>query len=147
MVISENSSLFFFFSLVPLSLFSIFSLVFVSIQPVRVFWLEHLIQFSSVQLLSCVRFFVTPWTEARQASLSLIIFWSSPCFMSIESVMLPTIGDALPPSSSSACSLSQHQSLFPMSWLFASGGQSIGASASASVLPHFECGLRSSSLP
>ena len=30
--------------------------------------------------------------------------------------------------------LSQHQS-FPMSWLFASGGQMIGASASAPVLP------------
>ena len=34
-----------------------------------------------------------------------------------------------------AFNLSQHQSLFQMSWLFASGGQSIGASASASVLP------------
>ena len=35
--------------------------------------------------------------------------------------------------SSSTFNLSQHQGLFPMSWLFASGGQSIGASAS--VLP------------
>ena len=34
-----------------------------------------------------------------------------------------------------ALSLSQHQSLFPMSWVFTSGGQSIGASASALVLP------------
>ena len=34
-----------------------------------------------------------------------------------------------------AFSLSRHQGLFSMSWLFASGGQSIGASASASVLP------------
>ena len=39
----------------------------------------------------------------------------------------------LPPSPL-ALNLSQHQS-FPMSWFFASGGQSIGASASASVLP------------
>ena len=31
--------------------------------------------------------------------------------------------------------LSQHQGLFQMNWLFASRGQSIGASASASVLP------------
>ena len=34
-----------------------------------------------------------------------------------------------------AFSLSQHQGSFPMSQIFASGGQSIGASASASVLP------------
>ena len=32
-------------------------------------------------------------------------------------------------------SLSQHQGLFQWSWLFASGGQSMGASTSASVLP------------
>ena len=31
--------------------------------------------------------------------------------------------------------ISQHQGLFPMSWPFASGGQRIGASAIASVLP------------
>ena len=49
--------------------------------------------------------------------------------------------DAIQPShslsapSTSALSLSQHQGLFPVSQLFASGGQSIGASASASVLP------------
>ena len=40
----------------------------------------------------------------------------------------------LSPPSPPALNLSQHQS-FPMNWLFASGGQSIGASASASVLP------------
>ena len=34
-----------------------------------------------------------------------------------------------------AFSLSQQENLFPMSWLFTSGGQSIGASTSASVLP------------
>ena len=50
------------------------------------------------------------------------------------------VGDAIQPShpllppSPPALSLSQNQS-FPMSWLFVSGGQSIGASASASVLP------------
>ena len=38
-------------------------------------------------------------------------------------------------SSSLAFSLSQHQGLFPKSQLFASGNQSIGASASASVVP------------
>ena len=51
------------------------------------------------------------------------------------------VGDAIqashPLSSPSppALNLSQHQGLFPMSWLFTSGGQTIRASASASVLP------------
>ena len=42
---------------------------------------------SSVQLLSCVRIFVTPWTAARQASLFITNPWSPPKSMSIESVM------------------------------------------------------------
>ena len=42
---------------------------------------------SSVQLLSCVRFFATPWTAACQASLSITSSWSLPKLMSIESVM------------------------------------------------------------
>ena len=41
----------------------------------------------------------------------------------------------LPPPSPLALNLSQHWGLFPMSQLFASSGQSVGASASASVLP------------
>ena len=44
-------------------------------------------QFSSVQSLSCVRLFATPWTAARQASLSLTNSWSLFKLMSIESVM------------------------------------------------------------
>ena len=40
-----------------------------------------------VQLLSYVQLFVTPWTAACQASLSITIFWSLPKFMSIELVM------------------------------------------------------------
>ena len=44
-------------------------------------------QFSSVQLLSCVRLFATPWTAAHQTSLSITNSWSSPKLMSIESVM------------------------------------------------------------
>ena len=43
--------------------------------------------FSSVQLLSCVRLFVTPWISAHQASLSITNSWSSPKPMSSESVM------------------------------------------------------------
>ena len=46
-------------------------------------------QFSSVQSLSCVRLFVTPWTAARQASLSITNSRSLHKPMSIESVMPP----------------------------------------------------------
>ena len=44
-------------------------------------------QFSSVQLHSRVRLFVTPWIAARQASLSITNSRSSLKLMSIESVM------------------------------------------------------------
>ena len=53
------------------------------------------------------------------------------------------VGDAIQPSHSLSSpspptfNLSQHQGLFPMSQLFASGGQSIGVSASTSVLPMY----------
>ena len=46
-----------------------------------------LFPFSSVQLLSHVRLFETPWTAARQASLSITNSRSLPKLMSIESVM------------------------------------------------------------
>ena len=45
------------------------------------------VQFSSVQSLSHVQLFATPWTVARQASLSIINSQSLPKPMSIESVM------------------------------------------------------------
>ena len=45
------------------------------------------LQFSSVQSLSHVRLFATPWTAARQASLSITNLWSLLKLMSIESVM------------------------------------------------------------
>ena len=46
-----------------------------------------MVQFSSVQLLSLVRLFATPWTAACQASLSIGNSWSLLRLMSIESVM------------------------------------------------------------
>ena len=46
-----------------------------------------ILQFSPVQSLSCVQLFVTTWTSARQASLSITNSWSPPRPMSIESVM------------------------------------------------------------
>ena len=45
------------------------------------------IQFSSVQLLSLVQLFVTLWTAAHQASLSITNSWSLLKLVSIESVM------------------------------------------------------------
>jgi len=45
------------------------------------------IQFSSVQSLSHVQHFATPWTAARHASLSITDSRSLPKLMSIESVM------------------------------------------------------------
>ena len=45
------------------------------------------VQFSSVQLFSCVRLFVTPWIAAHQASLSITNSQSSLRLTSIESVM------------------------------------------------------------
>ena len=47
----------------------------------------YLALFSSVQLLSHVRLFATPWTTACQASLSITNSWSLPKLMSIELVM------------------------------------------------------------
>ena len=46
-----------------------------------------IIQFRSHQSLSCVWLFATPWTAARQASLSITNSWSLPKPMSIELVM------------------------------------------------------------
>ena len=55
--------------------------------PKSVFLLRAMVQFSSVQSLSRVRLFVTPWTTVRQASLSITNSQSPPKPMSIESVM------------------------------------------------------------
>ena len=153
-----------------------------------------MVHFSSLQSLSPVRLFATPWTAARQASLSITNSRSSLRLMSIEWVMpsnhlvlccplipLPSIFPSISSVHSLSCSLSPHalqhirlpcpspipgaysnscpssrgchpaisssvvpfsclQSFpasgsFPMSQFFASGGQRIGVSASASVLP------------
>ena len=100
----------------------------------NVFTHSALFDFSSVQSLSHVWVFETPWTAAHQASLSITNSRSSPKFMCIELVIpsshlilccpLLLLLPILPASGS-----------FPMSQLFTWGGQSIGISASASVLP------------
>ena len=89
------------------------------------------VQFSSVQLLSRVQLFATPWITAHQASLS-----PTP---GVYSNSCPLSRWCHPAISSSVVPLSCPQSLpasgsFPMSQLFAWGGQSIGVSALASFL-------------
>ena len=91
-------------------------------------------QFSSVQSLSHVQLFGTPWTAARQASLSITNTQSILKLMSIES-MMPSNHLIL------CCSLLLSPSIFPasesflVSQFFTSSDQSPRLSASASVLP------------
>ena len=89
---------------------------------------------SSVQSLSRVWLFATPWIAAHQASLSITNSQSLLKLMSIKSVMPSSHLILVVPFSSCPQSLPESGS-FPMSQLFAWGGQSIGVSASASVLP------------
>ena len=92
------------------------------------------LQFSSVQLLSCVWLFATPWTAARQASLSITNSQSLLKPMSKSWWCHPTISSSVVPFSSCLQSFPASGS-FLMSQFFASGGHRIGVSASASVLP------------
>ena len=90
---------------------------------------------SSVQLLSHVmELFATPWIAGLQASLSITNSQSLLKLMSIESVMPSNMPSSVVPFSSHLQSFPASGS-FPQSQFFASGGQSIGPSASASVLP------------
>ena len=85
-----------------------------------------------VQLLSHVQISATLWTAAFQSSLSYYL----PEFPQIH---VRWVGDAIKPSyplplsSPFAFNISQHQGL--LHWVGHWGGQSIGASASAAVLP------------
>ena len=95
--------------------------------------LDYLGKPSSVQLLSHVQLFATPWIAAHQASLSITTprvhsnsrpssRWCHPAIPS-SVVLFSSCPQSLPASGS-----------FPMSQLFPWGGQSIGVSASVSVL-------------
>ena len=89
-----------------------------------------IIQFFSSVTQSCL----TLWTAAHQASLSITNSRSLLKLMSIESVMPSNHLSFVIPSSSCLQSFPASGS-FQKSQFFASGGQSIGVSASASVLP------------
>ena len=95
---------------------------------------QRMFKFISVQPLNYARFFLTPWTAAHQASLSITNSWSLLKLMFIEMVMPsnhlilchPLL---LPPS------IFPSIRVFQMSQFFITGGQSIVVSASASVFP------------
>ena len=89
---------------------------------------------TSVGLLSRVRLFATSWTAARQASLSTTNSRSLLKLISIELVM-PSSHLILCLPFSSRLQSFQTSGSFQMSQFFTSGGQRIGVSASASVLP------------
>ena len=108
-------------------------ILFISIWTYEFFYSMICNPFSSVQSLSHVRLFATPWIAAHQASLSNTSSWSSPKLICIESVMSSS-HLILVPFSSCPQSLPASGS-FPMSQLFTWGDQSIGVSALASVLP------------
>ena len=95
-------------------------------------------RFSSVQLFNHVLLFVTPWTAARQASLSITTSQSLLKLMSVESVMpsnhlilchsllfLPSVFPSI--------RVFSNESVFRIRWSLIES--SIAASASASVLP------------
>ena len=75
------------------------------------YYISSVIQLSSVQSLSHVQLFATPWTATHQASLSITNSWSPPKPMSIES-MMPSNHLILCRPSPPALNPSQHQGLF-----------------------------------
>ena len=90
--------------------------------------------FSPVQSFSRVWFFATPWTAACQASLSIATHGSCSDSCPLSQWCHPTISSSVIPFSSCFQSFPA-SGAFLVSQFFTSGGQSIGVSASASVLP------------
>ena len=88
----------------------------------------------SVQLLSRVCLFETPWIAARQTSLSIINSQSYPNSCPLSRWCHAAISSSVIPFSSCPQSLPASES-FPVSQLFAWGSESTGVSALASFLP------------
>ena len=88
-----------------------------------------------VQMPGCAWVFATPWTAACLVS---PVF---PYFPEFAQTHVHCVADAIQPShplsspSPSTSNHSQHQSIFWLSQFFTSGGQTVGVSASTSVLP------------
>ena len=107
--------------------------------PIYLFWvyssISHDKGISSVQSLSHVRLFVTPWTAASQASLSITNSQRLLRLMSSSWWSHPIISSSVVPVPFSCFQSFPASGSFPRSQFFASGGRSTGASASTSVLP------------
>ena len=88
----------------------------------------------SAQLLRPIRFLATPWTAAHQASLSITDSWSLLNSCPLSWWCHPTVSSSVIPFSSCLQSFPASGSV-PMGQFFAWGGQTIGVSTSASVLP------------
>ena len=106
------------------------------------FW-DNLLLIVAVQSVGCVWFFATPWTAALQASLSSLPprVCSNSCPLSRWCYL--TISSSIAPFSFWLQSFPA-SGPFPMSQLFASGGQNTGASASVlpiNILGWFPIGL------
>ena len=96
--------------------------------------MDMTLTFSSVQLLSRVQLFATPWIAPCQASLPITNSRIHSDSRPSSRWCHPAISSSVVPFSSRLQSFPA-SGYFPMSQFFASGGQSIGVSASASVLP------------
>ena len=87
--------------------------------PFKFVFMFHV--FSLVQSLSCVRLFVTPWTAAHQASLSITNTQSLLKLMSIESVIpsnhhIPCCSLLLPPSIFPSIRVFSNESVLRIRW-------------------------------
>ena len=96
---------------------------------------HSVVQFSSIQSLSHVWLFATPWTTACQASLSITNSQSPPKTTSTESVMPSNHLILCHPLLLLPSVFPRIFGSFPMSQFLISGDQSIGVSASALTLP------------
>ena len=101
--------------------------------------------FIVVHSLSRVCLLATPWTAAHQASLSFTIFWNLLKLMSIE-LMMPSNHLILGRPLLLLPSIFPSIRVFSNDSLFESGGQSIGASASAFSSVQFSCSVVSDPL-
>ena len=116
-IIMDHSVFSPFYSLIELSISNVTFFIFSSVQSLRPVWL-----------------FVTPWTSARQAPCPSPTPRVHPNPCPLSRWCHPTISSSVIPFSSFPQSFPASES-FPMSKLFASGGQNIAVSASTSVPP------------
>ena len=130
----------FFFLISVTTWFIIFLLIFIGVELLysvvfisTVQKSESAIQFSSVQLLSHVQLFATPWIAACQASLSITNSRVHSDSRPSSQWCHPAISSSVVPFSFCPQSLPASE-CFPMSQLFTWGAQSTGVSASVSVL-------------